>query len=273
MGWAVGTRLASKPSIAATLARVSALDEWLAAEFIPAVGPGWIDPTRLRPHLPDLLERIGNRWNTDDRRVEAAFFMHSYSWRIAGPATACYLAERRVPELAAKHMAVRFDTEGTAGPPAFRSPRFAGPPGDCQSDVTCGDAAELLLRLKHGLEAHLALTVEALQGHAPLGTRALWALAADAAATAFLLAGAKLGDQERARAEAEAFFVLRSSPLRTKATFLQLEHAGRREVFLRRGSCCLIYRLAGHEYCATCPLIPLDETERRLREYLATSDE
>jgi ferric iron reductase protein FhuF len=248
-------------ALAATLARISHLDEWLAAELEPDGGDGWMPAADLADHLPAVLARVGRRWETDDRRVQAAFFAHEYSWRVAGPAIAAYLAEARVPELAPEHVAVRFDADGSVRPIAFRSHAFAGLTREVNGDA-------LLHHLKRDLEEHLAVTVAALRAHAPLGARALWALAADASASAFLTAGAALGDQGRARERAETFLELSESTLRTLGTFLTLEYGDRSEIFLRRGSCCLSYRIGDHEYCATCPLIPPEETERRLREIL-----
>jgi ferric iron reductase protein FhuF len=265
--------VASDAPLATTLARVSALDEWLAAEIAPSAGTDWFEATELGARLPDILGQIGDHWRTDDGRVQAAFFIHGHCWRIAAPAIACYLAESRVPDVSPGNVAVRFDRQGAAAAPSLRSSRFAGLPADGQATLACADSDALRGWLRERLEHHLAFVVSALRAHSPLGVRAQWALAADACASAYLWAGKKLGDQDRACAEAGALLAAPGSPLRSRGTFLDLEHAGRHEIFLRRGSCCLSYRLPEPTYCATCPLIPMEETERRLRDYLENSEE
>jgi ferric iron reductase protein FhuF len=260
--------------LTATLARVSSLDELLAARVGPPPGKDWIEATELGARLPEILMRIGRHWKTDDRRVQAAFFIHDHCSRIAAPAIACYLAERRVPDVSPGNVAVRFDREGAAAAPSFRSPRFAGLRDDPEARPACADDETLREWLRERLEHHLTCVVSALRTYSPLGQRAQWAVAADACALAFLWAGQKLGDQNSARAEAETLLAAPGSPLRSRGIFVEVEHLGRCEIFLRRGSCCLAYRLPEvATYCPTCPLIPMEETERRLREYLENNEE
>jgi hypothetical protein len=47
---------------------------------------------------------------------------------------------------------------------------------------------------------------------------------------------------------------------------------GRSGLFLRRGGCCLNYRLPGREKCDTCCLRPLEERVVLLRRYLAPGE-
>jgi ferric iron reductase protein FhuF len=254
--------------LAATIARVSTLDQYLAAALGRPEGDGWIEGTEIGLHLGECLRRIGIRCRTVKRRVQAALFMCDYSWRLAAPAVATYLAERRVPDLGPGNVAVRFDGKGVAEPPSFLTAVFAGLPNDSAAGIRCHDDEALRSWLRQRLQEHLAVAISALRKLAPLGPRAQWALAADACASSFLYAGKKLGDQESARREAEAFLAAGGSPLRTRSSFFTLEHAGRKEIFHARASCCLSYKLPEHRYCTTCPLIPREERDRRLREWM-----
>jgi FhuF 2Fe-2S C-terminal domain len=92
----------------------------------------------------------------------------------------------------------------------------------------------------------------------------------DACGSAFLHAGAVIGDGKTARAWAERFLALGGEPLLTKQRFFVLKAGGRTEMFMARGSCCLVYRIESHEYCATCPFTSNDERQRRLLDWMTS---
>lgn len=266
-------RVAESHPLAATLARVSALDEYLSLELGTGEGDGWIAATELGAALPTILRRVGKDAGTDDRRIQAALFVWSYAWNVAAPPIACYLVERRVPDVGPGNVAIRIDGRGGVRARALRSARFAGladGPASGRGALLLAGDPELLVWLRERLEGHLALTVAAVRACSPLGRRAPWALAADACADAFLRVGKKLGRVQSACAEAEAFLAApeAGSRLRSRASFVTLEHAGRRETFLLRSSCCLYYKVPQGEYCVTCPLPSEPERERRLRAEL-----
>jgi len=270
----------ARSPLAATLARISALDEYLAAEVGAPRDGDWIRPTELvaadGAPLRAVLARIGGRWQTADRRIHAAFFVNDYVWRLAGATIAAYLSEGRAPDTSAGNVAFRFDAEGSASPPTFLTARFAALVGDDEAQAAKAqvvrDRARLRGWLRQRLETHLELIVASLRALSPLGRRAQWSLAADACASAFLWAGGKLGDEDAAQAEATAFLAAPSSQLRARPSFLTLEHAGGSETFLLRASCCLSYKLPGHQYCATCPLLPEQERVERLRATPAATE-
>jgi hypothetical protein len=267
--------VAESHPLAATLGRVSALDEYLALELGTGEGDGWIAATELGAALPTILRRVGEDAGTDDRRIQAALFVWSYAWKVAAPAIACYLVERRVPDVGPGNVAVRIDGGGGVRALALRSARFAelaDGPASVRGALPLAGDAELLAWLRGRLEVHLALAVGAVRACSPIGRRAPWALAADACADAFLHVGKKLGREDDSCLEAETFLEPRSgSRLRSRASFFTLERAGRHETFLRRASCCLYYKVPGGEYCATCPLLSEPERERRLRAELERS--
>jgi ferric iron reductase protein FhuF len=54
-----------------------------------------------------------------------------------------------------------------------------------------------------------------------------------------------------------------------------LEHGDRRLPWRRRSVCCLAYQTPrwATQYCSNCPLIPPDETVRRINEWLRDQDD
>jgi hypothetical protein len=72
--------------------------------------------------------------------VAGAFFVGHYVWYLAAAAIGCYLAERRVPDLAPEQVALRYSSytweqDGATGTAEridvrFLSGRFAALPGD-----------------------------------------------------------------------------------------------------------------------------------------------
>jgi len=104
------------------------------------------------------------------------------------------------------------------------------------------------------------------------GARAYWVDAADRLVTALFLAGRALGDPAAGRAEAEALLAVGPPAMRHAIRWLEFEYRSDRVLWKRRAVCCLAYQtpLLARQYCATCPLIPVDETVGRMRTWLAS---
>ena len=216
---------------------------------------------------------MGEEVRTNDPRIQGALFIWRYACRVGAPAIACYLAERCVPDITATNVAVRLDLKRGLGPSIFLSGRFAEIAGEGSTAgyaLGLADVPQLRRWLRQGLEDHLRITVDSLRAYSPIGTHAQWALAADSLAAAFLYAGKTLGCEAEAYQEAAAFTVAPpGSRLRSRASFLTLIDEGRPQTFLRRASCCLLYKLRDYDYCANCPLLAEPERERRLLAGLA----
>ena len=108
--------------------------------------------------------------------------------------------------------------------------------------------------------------VETLAATSPVGTRALWAAVADRCAGAIIYITGLLGQPAVCRQEVAA--LVDQPPLQGKTGVLSLSHTGGEAYFLKRGSCCYSFKLSAHDYCATCPLLSIDERRRRLQAYL-----
>jgi len=253
-----------------TFERLTSLDPYLGAvvdDVRAASVRVWGDTTDLET----AFDRIGTAWNTSDRRVQAAFLVNDYTWRIAAPAVAAFVLDRRVPDLAPDAVVMTLAADGTFEPPVFGSTSYAGAVADTGAAATMS-TDELLRVLRRGIEDHLRPLVRNVRRVAPLGERGQWALIGDACGSCFLRAGQVVGEASEERRWAERFLALDGEPLRGRQRFFVLRDARREATFMTRGSCCLVYRVDGHGYCATCPFTPDDERERRLLEYLASPD-
>lgn len=244
---------------------------------LPA-GPGWLSAADL---LADGAEALGVRLRTvhDSHGgglpdVAASYFMGWYAGAVAAPVIGAFVLERRVPDVGAANVSVHAHEGGwfdrtalhdssltvLAGDPA------AGAPGN----RTATDLASLRAVLVSGLVTHLTPVVTAVRSRAPLGLRALWGTVADACAAVFVELGRDGDAGARCRTEADAFLDAASPPLRARPRWVVVDHEGVDRTFMRRGACCLAYKVPGdHGYCTSCPLV--DDTERdvRLRTYLA----
>jgi hypothetical protein len=216
--------------------------------------------------------------------VAGAFFFGHYTWYLAAAAIGCYLAERRAPDLAPDNVALRYSTFTWEEPGAsgeseridvrFLSGRFAALPDDPAAGhadaLIVEDAAALRDWLRRGLEAHLEPVTEAIAARTRLGRRAQWSLVADACAGLFLQAGGHLNDVAAGCTEGLAFVRTTGSPLYNRLVdYFTLEYQGHNQTFCARGGCCLYYRVAPGDNCATCVLRPAAERDRLLLDGMA----
>lgn len=215
----------------------------------------------------DLLDEVCRLYQMDDRQVAASFLVLGYFWHVMAGAAACYLLEGRVPDLSAAAVAVDL-RDGIA----FLSPRCWALPDDPDANhptvMVVADRDELRARLVSQLEEHHAAPLFAtLRAVAPYGINGMRANYVDRLASAVIWLAEQVGDTDLARREVPLLVDLARPNARTG--ILEVEHAGRRVVFLRRGGCCLNYRLPGRDKCDTCCLRPLEERLALCRAYLA----
>lgn len=275
------------PPLAATFSRVSALNEHFAVE-LGSLENGWFRASDLAgpdsPHLEEGLTRSVSHYPEAERRVAGSFFIGHYAWYLTAAAIGCYLAERRVPDLAAENIALRYSTftweEGGESGEAeridvrFLSGRLAvlptDPAADCPEALILPDEDTLRNWLRLRLEEHLTPLIELVHRRTHLGKRAQWALVADACAGLFLYAGQALENEAGGCAEGLAFVRSPgSSQYNRQTNYVTLEYQGRCETFRTRGSCCLYYRVGAGEKCTTCVLHPEAERNQRLLDYMA----
>lgn len=275
------TATALNRTLAATLERVTALDPYLAGAIgrEPARDQGgWVTARELCDDgdgtLDRLLADVGRQWGTAERRVQASFLIGGYAWYALAPALAAYLLERRVPSLVHDNVAVWLDSADGPGRLELHSDRFTA----LATDPAAGTPGVTVVRDKVALRdvlhdeivGHMTPVIAALRARTPLGVRAQWLEVADRVGSALHHAGERSATEAPAIREAEALVHRPGSPLNSpRSRFETYEHLGERRVVKLRGACCLSYRIDGHAYCMTCPLI--DEAERadRVRAWIA----
>ena len=213
-----------------------------------------------------LLDQVFAIYQMDDRQIAAAFLVLGYFWSPMLAALACYVIDRRVPDLSASSVAFNLREV------RFTSPRFAALPDD--RDAGHPDAEilpnvdALRDRLVNQLDTEHARPLFAtLRAVAPYGLNGMHANYVDRLVSALVWISEALGDPQIARDDVPAF-VSRMTDKR-RAGYIELQHEGQSGVFQIRGGCCLNYRLPGTEKCDTCSLRPMDERMEIFRGLLA----
>ncbi|QIN79662.1 hypothetical protein GBA65_15265 [Rubrobacter marinus] len=249
--------------LATTLARLAAVEDGgpaLSAHIGLPADTGWTGCADLAgddAHLDDLLERVGRSYGSGDRAVAGSLFLRAYLWPILVPAVAAFLVDRRVPDVGAANVALRFDERGRADGVAFLEGRFAVLGGNeaagAAGAVVLASEDEMTAWLGEGLaEAHVPGLFAALRRcGVRRSERALWGMVADLVAEAFGWAGPVLDLEHEARAFAEG--MLDGSPhIPGKANHLTLVRDGVPVRTRLKNACCLYYRV-GDAPCPTCP--------------------
>lgn len=256
-------RMTGSP-LAATLERVSGAGSWgdirLFGHAGSPAGPGWSTAAQLcsdAPVLDDLLRRLGREYGTDIPQVTGSLFLKGYLWRVLATTVAAFLLERRVPDLGAGSVGLRFDGRGFPTDLAVNG-TFAALPNDPDARhprVLVVPSEEDLSRYlaERFAGSHLPGLLAALRPRTRRGSSALRQMAVDAVADAFLIVGQGLGREGEAVGFAEEVLA-GPSPLSGKTNYFVVERDGRRETSRVRNACCLYYRL-GRDACLTCPRV------------------
>ncbi len=264
--------------LAETLERVSAarmedgkMD--LSTRWSVSDEPGWTTVAILaadRELLTGTMDSIGRAYKTDNRPFVGTALIRGYLWRMMRPAVAVLLAERRLPDLRAGNVALRFGDSSLTEDVAFTGSRFAVLPDD--PDVGHPDAVvlpseEALLGWMRGAmaETHLPFLIPALRGlGVRRGTRAMQRVFVDSCAEAFMFVGRELGCEAEALELAERL-LSGPPPLSGPTNFYLLDRDGEAETSRVRNTCCLYYKVAAGA-CFTCPRTTHEERLRRLAE-------
>lgn len=198
--------------------------------------PAWFPSTDLinlnSPVLDQSLARQTVRYSGMDARTQASFFVNEFSWYFTEAAIGSYLMAKRVPDLSAENIVLRFSTyiwheDGESGEAErldvrFLSGRFACLPDDSAADhpdaQVLPNVDALRDQLRTTLESYLTPIIDRLYEQTRLSRHAQWLLVADACAAQFLQIGRKLGNGEHSQAEGLAFIKAASSPMHNDKT-------------------------------------------------------
>lgn len=262
--------------IARTLDRVSTAGDGgmdLSSRVRVPDEPGWVRVDELaadRSLLADIMDRIGRGYGEDGRPFTGTSLLRGYLWRMLTPAVAALLLERRMPDLRAGSVALRFGGGGFVEDVAFTGERFAVLPQDPDAShpaaTVLPSERELLYALRDTLaETHLAVLTPALRDSGVRrGSRALRQVFADSCVQAFVFVARYLG-REAEGVELAGAFLAGPSPLSVPLNYRVLEYPGGSEATCVRNACCLYYK-TGNGTCFTCPR---KTDEERVRDLLA----
>ncbi len=241
----------------------------------PPSGSGWLPYHELSAPagLQEIISYVRRAAPGASDTVAAALFATSVTGAFAAPLTGALLAERRVPAPASEEVWLQpsFTGVGAIAIGAAELTVLPGDPAAGQPGVAVADDLDQLRRvLIERYRGLLAPFLTLVASSTQRGRRALWADAGDRLATYLLMAGRALGDPAAGRAEADALLALAEPPLRHDVRWLEFEHRGAATIWKRRSVCCLVYQAPSWkgQYCATCPLVPVDDTIARTRAWL-----
>ena len=262
--------------IARTLDRVSAAADGgmdLSSRTRVPEGPGWVRVDELAADealLAGIMDRIGRAYGEDGRPFTGTSLLRGYLWRMLTPAVAAFLLERRMPDLRAGSVALRFGEDGSVEDVAFAGESFAvlsqDPDAAHPAATVLPSERELLFTLRDALaETHLAVLIPALRSlGVRRGSRALRQVFADSCVQAFVFVGRHLGREAEGVGLARALLA-GPSPLSAPLNYRVLEYPGGSEATCVRNTCCLYYK-TGNGTCFTCPRKTDEERVRQLMQ-------
>ncbi|MGY1689300.1 (2Fe-2S)-binding protein [Geodermatophilus sp. SYSU D01105] len=220
----------------------ASLQAEVAARVPGAAALGLVAPPSARA-LPAVLladadwtagriATLAERYRSDDRRVLATVWWYSASTVLLTPTLAGLVTGRPLSARLADST-----LHALAG-------------GTLVAATSAAPGGDLTGELRESLSA-VVTAVAAAGGVRP---RPLWAIAADSLAGRLLALGRALGDVPRATALAAPLAAGIGPPLPVPG---YVDVTGVR--FVRRVSCCLLYRLPGEPLCTSCPRRPAEQ--------------
>lgn len=263
-----------------TLSRARLLSAYLRPELGAPSGEGWFAATDLAPgaaYLETLIAATQARLRTKAPAIVGSALLQGYQWPLVSTAVACYLLDRRVPDLSLEHTRTQYSAEHEADALALLGGRFTALPGDPAAEhpdaTVVPDLPALRTALRTALAAHLGVVIDQLCARLGCKPRGLWLNAADSLASSFVWLAQEqrpAATLEQLEAELAALTRAPGSPFASRQIgLIQLSHHERSRVFLDRATCCYWYKTEGGAYCSTCPHRPPEERRERLLAYLA----
>ena len=245
----------------------------------PDPGSGWLSVADLATesvHMDGLFKRIQAHYKTQKLRPPAMFWFGHYAYTVEIIIFACFLIERRVPDLSLDQIHMRFDERGDIENMAWTGRAFAALPDDPHArhpDCTVLPTREALRGyMQERLIANFTPVVDSISKYSSLGRPGLWEIAADYSAFAFTWLGELMGD-ESLGVEESRLFSAHASRLSVRRDFIPIEHLGHTHYMLDRTSCCLYFKVQGGSYCHSCPHRPLEERIRMMKEHMEEAAE
>jgi hypothetical protein len=222
---------------------------WVAAEELAAGGPA------LDAFLAFDDEQVRRDYGRPGRPdVIASFGLHRYAWPACLLITLPWFLHRRVPRIPAG--AVAF--QRSLGHLAVHVADFACLPSDPAAGSpgarVVADEEALRAEVRASAADHLGPVLDGFRPRVRRGSRALWGMATDEITEGLWYLGHLLGEEERAREEAQRLLPGATAPYAGAAAFRELAGPSGETLTTRdRASCCLFYTLRPQDTCVTCP--------------------
>jgi ferric iron reductase protein FhuF len=274
--WAPELRSPPNDGLLETLARVARLGENYALRIAPK-DEGWVSAEELvhgGTVFEHVVERLSpGRGDPATRRAVGSQFVLLYL-RFIWPVVAAFALERRVPDVAAENLLVRFDGAGWPSAFALAHPRFAVlecDPSAHEASSVAGDEAELLRWLHdRSIDRNAAPLVETVRKRLLTSGTALWGNVAAAFAHPLLWHVQHVAPESAAIVrDAEALLGRGKAPnLGDQVRFLRVVHDDEEWTVHARRTCCLRWCLPGASRCDDCPLVREPQAYEFLRARL-----
>lgn len=266
--------------LAHSFARAQTLSDYLKVSYGAPPDGNWIRADSVfvdSQRFAGLKQSVQQRLSTRSANIVASSLLQSYQWQVLASAVACYLFERRVPDLDAASVCLHYNDEGEADAVIFTGGRFVALPDDPAAGhpdaLVVADIQSLRHALRAGIEAHLGQTIEQLCARLGSKPRGLWLNVADSCAgtlTWLIQQQDEAAGVARIAAEVDALIRAPGSPLNTKQlALIEITLHEHTQVFLDRASCCYWYKTEGGEYCSTCPHRTPEDRNEQLLKYMA----
>ncbi|MGH3905022.1 MAG: (2Fe-2S)-binding protein [Pseudonocardiaceae bacterium] len=248
-----------------SVATVDRAVDWMSFRLQGVPCAGWT-PCEQALSDPEFFSRwrasvagfLGERYTDVPERTTAGYVLQWYLGIPAYLGALLFHSARRVPSLAPRQLAFRFD-RAWVQEVALRPGPFwclpADPDAEHPDAVVAPDEAALGALLRREVVSHAARFLRVYSPLVRFGRRTLWAAVTDVLDTALLLAGRSFGSTQAGAADARLVLPERVEPLTSASTICTVtDDDGRTHWTRRRGSCCFYYALSGVEHpCATCP--------------------
>jgi ferric iron reductase protein FhuF len=263
--------------LAETLARIARLGEGYELHVVPG-GEGWTSAEELihgGPSFERVIARLeAHGAEPQAQRAIGSQFVLLYL-RFLWPVVAAFALERRVPDVAAENLLVRFDSAGWPTAFAIARPRFAALADDPAADeasFVAHEEAELLGWLHAAtVDANAAPLIETTRSRLYTSGTALWGNVAAAFAHPLLWHVQHVAPEATAVVhDAEALLARRETPrLNDQVRLLRLVEGDEEWVVHARRTCCLRWCLPGESRCDDCPLVREPQAGEFLRAQLS----
>jgi hypothetical protein len=263
--------------LVASVRRAEAVNPYLAVQFDPPTGAGWVPWTEITEG--DHLQR----WLTDLRHsdgegvlpldVGGSFLGAGLASAVVGVASTMLAIDRRVPDIAPGQLTIHRNAGQWFDRIALRTARVAvlrdDPAAGHPDAEAVADESALLGWFAERAVACLEPALAGVRAIAPFGLRGLWGAVGDEIASAVVAADPNAADFAGRIVESVA---ARTPHLTSRPQPMTLDGASGTLDVVVRGTCCLWYKTpAAHRraeqghlgYCLSCPLIDDDERVRR----------